>query len=278
MGNSDKDSKSFGAELKKARIEKGLSLDNISQKTKINKKYLEAIEDDQFDFLHEPYVLVFIKAYAKALGLDEEEFKEKYNQQIRTGLDTAQKEARHTQSVREAHIEQSNITPSEYLTRIGKLFKHYRKPIVIIIALGLLIIVILSLQELFTYTEEEIIFPPETLKENQKPPAVIDTVQQKLLELRLSTRDTLWIRVIIDESDTSEILFSPGESRWWEAENKVEIRAGKSTGFDLFFNEEPVQDLIFNGKPLRDVFIENVIIGKLVLTKDGVVELRTPPR
>lgn len=277
MGNSDKDSKSFGAELKRARIEKGLSLDNISQKTKINKKYLEAIENDQFDFLHEPYVLVFIKAYTKALGLDEEEFKERYYQQVSPQPGAAQEEARHTQSVQEAHIEQSNITPSEYLNKIGKLFKHYRKPIVLIFTIALCFILISFLQKLFSEPEANKL-PPVTPMQIEMPPAIIDTVQQKLLELRLSTRDTLWIRVIIDESDTSEILFSPGESRSWEAENKFEIRAGKSTGFDLFFNEEPVQDLIFNGKPLRDVFIENVIIGKLVLTKDGVVELRTPPR
>jgi len=278
MGNSDKDLKSMGAEFKRARLEKGLSLDNISQKTKINKKYLEAIENDQFDFLHEPYVLVFIKAYAKALGLDVEEIKERYHQQVSPQIGTAQKETWHSPNLREAHIKQSNITPSEYLTRIGKLFKHYRKPIVIIIALGLLIIVILSLQELFTYTEEEIIFPPETPKENQKPTAIIDTVQQKLLELRLSTRDSLWIRVIIDDSDTSEYSFVTGDSYSWMAEYKFEVRAGKSTGFDLIFDEKPIQDLYFKGNPLKNLLNERNMIGKLVLTKDGVVELRTPPR
>jgi len=273
MSNSDKDSNSLGAELKKARLEKSLGLDNISKKTKINAKYLEAIENDRFDFLHEPYVLVFIKAYAKALGLNVEEIKERYHRQVRPQLSTAEEEATLTRHGRTPHIKQPDTPHSEYFAEAGKLIKHYQKPIVLIFAIALCFILISFLQKLFLDTEEEIIIPQETPVQSEMPPAIIDTVQQELLELRLTTRDSLWIRVIIDDRDTSGRLFSPGESRSWEAENKFEIRAGKSTGFDLFFNEEPVQDLIFNGKPLRDIFIENVMIRKLVLTKDGVLEL-----
>jgi cytoskeletal protein RodZ len=41
----------LGTLLKKAREEKGLSLDDIQEETKIRKKYLEAIEENNFDIL-----------------------------------------------------------------------------------------------------------------------------------------------------------------------------------------------------------------------------------
>ncbi|KPK87306.1 hypothetical protein AMJ80_12205 [bacterium SM23_31] len=280
MGNSDKDSKSLGAELNKARLEKGLSLDGISHKTKINVKYLEAIENDRFDFLYEPYILVFIKAYAKALGFNPEEFKDKYYKQIHSQLDTAQKEVQHTRNVQEEHIKQPYAVPSVNLNEIWKVIKHYQKPIVLLLAMVLCLVVILFLQRLFSEPEKDIIVPiPQEVPEQIETfPVISDTVQQNPLNLRLFTRDTLWIRVIIDDSDTIGSLFLPGGSHSWEAENKFEILAGKSTGFDLFFNEEPVQNLIYNERPLRNIFNERVMIGKLVLTKDGVVELRAPNR
>ncbi|ODS49649.1 MAG: hypothetical protein A8274_1386, partial [Halanaerobium sp. 4-GBenrich] len=41
----------LGTLLKKARQEKGLTLDDIQERTKIRKKYLEAIEANNFDIL-----------------------------------------------------------------------------------------------------------------------------------------------------------------------------------------------------------------------------------
>ena len=41
----------IGQELQQARLDKGLSLDDIQQSTKIQKRYLAAIESGQFDQL-----------------------------------------------------------------------------------------------------------------------------------------------------------------------------------------------------------------------------------
>lgn len=65
----------IGQELQEARLEKGLSLDDIQQVTKIQKRYLQAIENGQFDQLPGPfYERAFVRQYANAVGLDADSF------------------------------------------------------------------------------------------------------------------------------------------------------------------------------------------------------------
>lgn len=64
----------LGQILKQARKERGLSLEQLEQKTKIRKRYLEAIEEQNFSVLPGSfYVRAFIKNYAEAVGLNPEE-------------------------------------------------------------------------------------------------------------------------------------------------------------------------------------------------------------
>ena len=65
----------IGQELQKARLDKGLSLDDIQQTTKIQKRYLAAVENGQFDQLPGAcYERAFVRQYANAVGLDVADF------------------------------------------------------------------------------------------------------------------------------------------------------------------------------------------------------------
>ncbi|MET3576781.1 RodZ family helix-turn-helix domain-containing protein [Bhargavaea ullalensis] len=64
----------LGARLKQARKEKGYSLDDLQELTKIQKRYLSAIEEGDFGIMPGTfYVRAFIKQYAEAVGLDPDE-------------------------------------------------------------------------------------------------------------------------------------------------------------------------------------------------------------
>ncbi|WP_068608453.1 RodZ domain-containing protein [Paenibacillus swuensis] len=64
----------LGQLLKNARLEKGYTLEDVQDITKIRKHYLEAIEEGNFKALPGNfYVRAFIKTYAETVGLDPEE-------------------------------------------------------------------------------------------------------------------------------------------------------------------------------------------------------------
>ncbi|WP_462406495.1 helix-turn-helix domain-containing protein [Gracilibacillus sp. Marseille-QA3620] len=64
----------LGKILKEAREAKGLSLDDLQQITKIQKRYLVGIEEGNYDMMPGKfYVRAFIKQYAEAVGLDAEQ-------------------------------------------------------------------------------------------------------------------------------------------------------------------------------------------------------------
>ncbi len=65
---------SIGKILKKARENAGFSIDQVARETHISKRYLTALEDENFSvFPGETYTIGFLRNYAEYLGLDTEE-------------------------------------------------------------------------------------------------------------------------------------------------------------------------------------------------------------
>ncbi len=60
----------FADELKSARQENGLTIQQVAAKSRIDLKFIEAMENGNFSFLPDIYVKAFIKDYANIVGLD----------------------------------------------------------------------------------------------------------------------------------------------------------------------------------------------------------------
>jgi transcriptional regulator with XRE-family HTH domain len=71
--------KEFGADLKKLRELKGISIAEISAESRINPKFLLLIENGKFDFQPETYIRSFIKAYARSLDENENQILNDYD-------------------------------------------------------------------------------------------------------------------------------------------------------------------------------------------------------
>lgn len=70
---------SFGDDLKKAREAKKVTLEQIAAATKITTRYLQAVEREDFDKLPGGvFRKSIVRAYARAAGLDEEKWVERY--------------------------------------------------------------------------------------------------------------------------------------------------------------------------------------------------------
>jgi cytoskeleton protein RodZ len=65
---------SLGEFLRRERELRHISLDDVAERTKISRRYLEALEDERYERLPgETFVRGFIRSYAQSVGLDPED-------------------------------------------------------------------------------------------------------------------------------------------------------------------------------------------------------------
>lgn len=77
-------------ELKEAREKSGITIEQINSKTRIDKRYLAAIEAGNFEIMPEVYIRAFIKEYANTVGLDGSQILKNYDK-AKKGLDFDEK-------------------------------------------------------------------------------------------------------------------------------------------------------------------------------------------
>lgn len=78
----------IGNSLREARIRKSLTIKDVEDATKIRSKYLEALEEDDYEVLPGPtYVKAFLRSYATFLKLDPDELLEDFRHRPETRRD-----------------------------------------------------------------------------------------------------------------------------------------------------------------------------------------------
>ncbi|RMC46166.1 RodZ family helix-turn-helix domain-containing protein [Lactobacillus sp. ESL0230] len=122
----------IGDKLRSAREAKGLSIEDVEKATKIQGRYLTAIEQNDFDKLPgDFYVRAFIRQYAQVVGLDGKELLNEYHQEI-------------PQAEPDEYVEESIDNKSEEVSKTTnskkKLWKDYLPRIIII--LGIVVVVL----------------------------------------------------------------------------------------------------------------------------------------
>lgn len=105
----------IGEQLRKAREAKGLSISDIEKATKIQSRYLEAIENNDFDKLPgDFYVRAFIRQYAQIVGLDGKELLSQYQGEVANEVSQPAASSPAQEVHEEAHEEEAApVEPAE---------------------------------------------------------------------------------------------------------------------------------------------------------------------
>src|SRR5699024_8213540 len=123
----------IGQKLRNARIKKGYTIDDLQQITKIQKRYLIAIEEGQFDHLPgDFYVRAFIKQYSDAVGISSDDLLEEYKSDIPNAQptqETASEETK-TRSIKE----ESN----SFISNLGNYIPQIVVGIIVVVIIGVI--------------------------------------------------------------------------------------------------------------------------------------------
>ena len=267
---------SFSAELKSAREAKDISLEEISGKTRINMKFLKAIETAEFEVLPDVYLKAFLKEYAKSVDLDPNKVIQKYDlakigkysnedEEVQLKEEAAPSEEPLPRRKFGASTNAGPIMPEIEEMRSGS-SRNYL-PIFVIIAI---IIFILSLIYIFFIKDHS----SEIVKDNSAGESfyedifevddavsVITSATDSII-LRIETDADAWYRAIIDDRNAAEFNLKSGNSRTIKAREKVKLVLGNSGATKLFLN----------GKGLDFTGIEDQV-KRLEITASGIKKI-----
>ena len=233
----------IGEILKNKRFEKGLTLEDASNLTKIRKKYLEALENGNYDEIPEKvYVKSFLKIYSDFLELDRAYILKRYQDEI---------------SPEESVI----ITPT-YCTPVNdKILKsQVRNRRFLYIIAGVIGIALIiwgvnrvklewfesSPQSLSETEPTEVTLPPLEMKPIEKSPLIIHNYDK--LMLRIDCIAYTWISKSIDGKGTISYIMLPNKSEFFEAQKRSTLRIGNASGVRINVNGFNLGDLGKSGE------------------------------
>jgi len=291
---SNKNTKETGIDLKAAREEKGLTLKEISQLTKISVSILDTIEKRDFSQLLEPvYSRAFIKTYAKVLNIDSEEILSSYNNYIAEIEPLEEKK----------EIAKKNVRPKSLYKRFAwativlalvliAFFLYYSKhnetpeiakapPVEKLIevpqseptgatsietetkeihtqAIGEPVNT-QAVDEDKTVASEANISEPGIQITNNEPGTAQKAetaTEDKKYTLDIKASELSWLKITEDDNPSYEILMKPGEKITREAREKFIIDIGNAGGVDIEFQGKPLGFLGEHGKVIHLVLPE----------------------
>jgi len=245
----------FGNTFKTRREAKGLSLEQIATETRINTRFLQAIEQDDFQVLPGGiFSRGFVRAYAEVLGMDQEkavadfERVSNYHEPVLEGLRV------------------STPQPSK------------RNLILYPIAAGVLVLVIVIFYLVTrdrhvtvnpdppkpsvaapdtTATSTPVAAPPVVEPPPPPAPPPHETTQPKApLTIAVEVREPTWVKITTD--GTSKIageILPPGTMRSYTAQNSIYIAVGNASGLSLRINDQPLRRPLGRNGQVRAITI-----------------------
>lgn len=285
----------LGQMLRDARESKGVSLAEAEEATKIRRKYLQALEEADYDALPPSvYSRGFLRSYATYLGLDPEEALAAYRDGSQTRTEP-----------REPRIISEPLVPGSPVNW------EIIAGVLMLIAVGVILLLVyrqyiapLAMQGAGptpTTVEEALLAsvgtparavsdvgtatptaratstplpptpapPTPTATRTRRPTSTRTPLPARAQELTLGLKVTArsWVRVVADGATVFEGTVVPGEERTWTARREITLRTGNAGGVIASINDRELGALGDSGQVLDYVWR---------LTDNGRVVMATP--
>jgi cytoskeletal protein RodZ len=247
--------KQIGEELKAAREEANITVEYLSQKIKIDAKFVRNFENGDFTFLPDIYIKAFLKEIASTIGLNAEDVIRKY-ENARQGkpLDSADEQKKEqpeqpqqTPQQQKTMLEDDSVKGGEIRTG-GKAYSKRKERILLLSILGIIVIAVAAYFLFFANKTEEIlsdVTPPE----EKERFVVEDTTEQvpdetfvpgDSLQLTITAVREVYLEVRPDNARRQTQLLPQGDSFVIRAKESFNVVLGHS-GVTLMLNGKALQ-------------------------------------
>lgn len=264
----------LGEELVKAREEVRLTPEQVAVKIKMDFKFLLKMESGDFSFLPDIYLTAFLREYAKCVGLNDQTIIQKYKYA---------KEGKPLEEKRDEIIASKQETPSappqprlitdDHLQTTyspEKKFSFTSKQLIGIAGSAVVIVSILIYWFIIKHEADVIVTErpyEEYIQENKEryedETAAVDSslvsTSSDSLVLSITSKDSSWLKVILDDNTTKEYFLYPNTSVEIKATAKYFMTIGNPSVVKFTLNNQPLE---FKPTSTRRQIIE--------ITKEGI--------
>jgi len=264
----------FSDELRKERVAKDISLADISRKTHINVKYLEAIEQGSFDILPQTYVRAFIREYALIIGLPPESVLKKFDVMVGGKYSVENGTmigSGYSGTSTPSLPDQAAVPPQRPGGQPEFIRQNDTRTIAIVI--GAVAVVCGLIYFMYDYATQDQKVPvaqetpfQDVVKEQEKQivpqQAALDTFaalqappKPDSLALHGVATDTVWVSISRDGAPPQNSIVPPRASRTWIAAKKFAITLGNAGGMRFTLNGTDLGKLGKRGAVLRNYML-----------------------
>ena len=270
----------FYKELKELRLEAGIELEDIHNRTKISLAALRAIESGQFSQLPQIYIRLFVRAYANEIGADENQILKKLENSL-SNESTTDKEKQPSNNPKEIiHGTENKLIDQSKHSSITA--KNIRTDMVKGIAL--LSILIFSIYIIRQINKEEearspIVYPSDFEEEGPITGQILQndfdlfTESIQIMEekapftLKMATVERVWYKTKIDTLNFIEDILPSGDNRLYEFSDSLTVIFKYSKGLNLYLNGSRLNSYKSSPNPLRIILSS---VNKTVITQQFV--------
>jgi len=267
----------FYEELRESRLARGLSIEDIASVTKINPQYLHAVESGEYEVLPEPYIVLFIKAYAKEIGIDPEDAARRYRL-FRTAEQLPKEKRRARRELAEGETKserESEFKPAPRFMWLG---------IALVFGILLISVKFCGVEEPTVTTFDESVENADILTDDRSTiisdslATADSTVSDSLdaveplapvsMSLRIMSMDSVRVRVVVitDDGVADDITFQRlGEERIWTADDQFSLRISKTRSVAIYLDDQLLP-------PLGPV---NTWVSRAIIKKEGIIKQQT---
>jgi len=247
-----------GARLKKARQEKGLSLEDVQKKTRIHLNVLRAIEGDSISDLSPIYLKGFIKIYCTTLGLDPKDYTGQSNQpqhkpalNATVGRPIGERSEKKTSFVKDPSIKLGGLKTSY----------DFKKIIIIAVMALVFIFLVVNLLKFVTSRRKVSIQKVKVMMPASMSKKIIPTqvkAQREMVDgvtVGIFARNKSWVSAKVDGKTVFHGVLARGRNEAWHAKDKIELSLGDAGAVELQVNDQRFANLGPHGQPLRNILI-----------------------
>jgi cytoskeleton protein RodZ len=252
----------LGGELKRKREERGITLSEISDATRIGTRFLKAIEENKFSTLPGGiFTRSFIRAYAKKVGMDEDEAITLYHDQVEAKPESGLPVETHVQAPSPQPPPSAPSPPSVFVGNVGNQAQKSSWRTAAIVAAFVLLIAVIVLMALRRSSGDESTSPkpspsatgapggsqpgakqPQAQQttaqhpagQSQTQPGAAQPAGQPIEVVLEATAGESWVKYQVDEGTAEAVILKPGESKSLPlAQDKVKLNLGNRTTLKL---------------------------------------------